>query len=175
MRTVSHLSHFLPHTSVEWFMTGRRSQTIYKYHFMCHFSSVNLTFRPVKKEQLLQKLPLLVVLLSCIVLVEVVTFQAIKDRENQRYYSVTSWSTETAKGFFDSCTYTTLRPGSGVTNGAAKVYCGCSIDALQVIYKNDNQLLQAEKDWVKTGYPPALISAMRECAKKANVPLIIDS
>lgn len=122
---------------------------------------------------LLQRPSLFVVLFSCLVLIGIVAFQVMQSKETRHYYNVTAWHSETAQGFFDSCVYTALRPGSGVSDEAAKAYCGCDIDAFQSIYKSDEELLQAQKTWAKTGYPTEVISAMRECAEKAHVPLNI--
>lgn len=122
-------------------------------------------------ELLLQILPLLVVLGVCLVLIGIVALQAMRSKNAPHYYSATTWHAETARGFFDSCVYTAKRPGSGIGDKAAKMYCGCDIDALQAIYKSDSELSHAEKDWVEKGYPTEVVSAMRNCAARAHIPL----
>jgi hypothetical protein len=136
---------------------------------------MNATVKPAKQWRMVlsQNHSLLITILSCLILVGLIAFQVTSNKEPQRYYKVTAWSPQMAKGFFDGCTYTALRPGSGISDGAAKMYCGCDIDALQTIYKNDSQIAQAQKNWVKTGYTNAVISAMRKCATKAGIPLNI--
>jgi len=108
-----------------------------------------------------------------LVLVGIFAFQAIHHKDASQYYSVTNWSPETSKAFFESCTYTAKRPGSGVSDQDAKVYCGCDIDTLQTLYKSDDELGRAEKSWVTNGYPAEVVAALRACASKTHTPLNI--
>ena len=134
----------------------------------------------LRSKRVRQLLPLIVVVATSVVLLAgIFIARALKDQDQARpgksgnYYSVTNWSSRTAKTMFDNCAYVAQRPGNNVSEEDAKAYCGCTVDSFQSLYTTEEELNQAEKDWVENGYSEEFLSIIRTCAKQADVPLAI--
>jgi len=123
------------------------------------------------KKLLGQRTPIVVIVGAVIFLVGLVVLQVTNKDNPEDYYTLKAWSSITAQGFFDSCVSTATRPGSNVTSQKAKVYCGCTLSAMQDVYSNEQLLTEMQEKAAQAGaYPEEVVSVMQSCAKQADIP-----